>query len=330
MDFFTGSLVAVGGIAVIVAIALVGASKSGEGATVRDRIMSSPFLSPLLIIHYFLPYALVVLVIFMDIMSQLPQGIWSFLIAFAAIFVNSVFNDPTLLPNDLCEIPGFKSWSSNMIPQSLLFVTIIVTYLAAFVTGSQQNVSTNVANTSSLISLTTSLNISPSTSARLGATWGLALSVILFQTIGLLTTPGCLTNMKAFGRASVFFAILIGSALGSGAGYGFSQLSMTQPSYAITSGATVSNLPFVPGGLLPNQSSNSNPIPPQSKGPGFVRERFQLGSGLGEIPMPPSQGGDVPIDIAKSSGAVTPGESSDQFVCEAYKNGQLVTSTLVG
>ena len=47
------------------------------------------------------------------------------------------------------------------------------------------------------------------------------------------------------------------------------------------------------------------------------------------MPAPPRQQAEnVPVDMAKSSGAVTPGDSSDQFVCEAYKNGQLVSSTL--
>jgi len=329
-EFLLGIGFTVGALVLIVGAMLLGASRSGEGATLRDRILSSPSLSPLLILHYFLPYGLVVLVLFSDLMSQLPQGVFSIVIGFIMIAINSkLFNDPTVLPNDLCEIPGFKSWSSTMVPQSLLFVSTVVFYLASFVTAtvnaplSQTNVTPTTDNAMAIPTMGSVSAMSPSPSTRIGATWGLALSVVLFQTLGLLMTPGCLSGMKAYGNFSAAVAIAIGALVGGISGWQFAGASFTQPSYGVTT--TAGTLPpFVPG-LLPTSPST------QAKGPGFVRERFQLGSGLGEMPMASAGGqGGIPVDIAKSSGAVTPGESSDQFVCEAYKNGQLVTSTLVG
>lgn len=310
----TGFTAAIGGIAFVTLLLLGGAYRGGEGATFRDRIFSSPGLSPLLIIHYFLPYALIVLAIFMDVMSMLPQATIGLGFAILALVVNYMIGgDPSLLPSDLCEIPGLKGMASYFLPQSLLFVTTIVTYIASFVTFSITQNAVGVVTSTQTVSLE---SITPSPMTRVGASWGLAGAVILFQAIGLATTPGCLTNMKWTNfsntpmpaAVSILLAILVGAGLGIGTGYGFSTMSVTQPSYTISGNS--------PNGYKATQ-------------PGFVRERFQLGSGLGEIPTP-SQGGEAPVDIAKSSGAVTPGESSDQFVCEAYKNGQLVTSTLVG
>jgi hypothetical protein len=119
---------------------------------------------------------------------------------------------------------------------------------------------------------------------------------------------------------------MVGMLVGGIGGWQMSQLSLTQPQ--INQDATGQFV--LPGGLIPQGGGGggSGQLPTQSKGPGFVREQFQLGSGLGEMPMPPSAQGQMPVDMAKSSGAVTPGDSSDQFVCEAYKNGQLVSSTL--
>lgn len=324
-----GTLVGVGLItSVIVGIA----TRSGQGVTVRDRILSSPYMSPMLIFHYFLPYGLVALVLFMDMMSQLPQGIFGFLIAFFMFWINYlVGNDPNILPSELCEIPGLKGMSSSFVPQSLLFVSVMVSYLAAFVTVSSKNtLASSRSSTDNLMAITPSGTASvttPSQDTRIGASWGLALAVVLFQSIGIMSTPTCLTNMKvpfttttlpAWGSA--LLAVVIGFIVGGGSGVGFGRASFTQPSYTVS--VTPGAVPTVIPGILPTTPSST-----QAKGPGFVREQFQLGAGLGEMPMP-SQGGQVPVDIAKSSGAVTPGESSDQFVCEAYKNGQLVSSTL--
>ena len=80
-----------GGIFLIVGLLISDAIGKGEGATIRDRILSSPALTPLLIIHYFLPYGLVVLVLFTDIMSQLPQGSIGLLIAIICFYANYFF-----------------------------------------------------------------------------------------------------------------------------------------------------------------------------------------------------------------------------------------------
>lgn len=321
------------GVGIIVGTAIISASKAGEGATVRDRILSSPFLTPMLIFHYFLPYGLVALVLFMDIMSQLPQGVVGFGAATLMFWMNYlVGNDKTQLPSELCEIPGLQGMSSSFVPQSILFVSVMVSYLAAFVTASGRNSlaqSSGNSATDNLMAITSSGTVStssPSQDTRIGASWGLALATVLLQVIGILSSPTCLTNMKVPmlntplpAWASALLAVVIGFGVGGGTGTVMANQSFTQPSYTVTT--TAGATPTVTPGLLPTTPST------QAKGPGFVREQFQLGSGLGEMPMP-AQGGQMAVDMAKSSGAVTPGDSSDQFVCEAYKNGQLVSSTL--
>lgn len=338
MDF-SGFSIAAGSVVVITLILVGIVSLFGQGATVRDRILSSPTLSPLLVIHYFLPYALIILVIFMDIMSQLPQGSWSLLVAFVLMIANigigKYAGGNPQFPSDLCEIPGMKGLASSFMPQTLLFVSTIVFYLAGFVTSSSNavsnnlNVTYNTTTPSSLIQAGSALTVSPSSSSRIGATWGLAVSVVLLQLLTILSTPECLTdplpNLPSWLQipsVRAVITVILGGTVGGVVGYSAGKWSWTQPSYGVNTTANT-NLPFVPG-LLPTSTSAT-----QATKPGFIRERFQLGTGLGEMPMPPAQG-EAPIDIAKSSGAVTPGESSDQFVCEAYKNGQLVTSTLVG
>jgi len=339
-DFLTGIAGTTGLLGLVTLGVLGAANSSGQGATFRERILSSPSLSPLLIIHYFLPYGLIVLVLFMDLMSQLPQGIWSILIGFAAMFVNKAFGGSPDLPNDLCEIPGLKGMASKLMPQSLLFVSTVVTYLAAFVTVSSTNTfnaqSSTVANVSTasakgsvttpeLITSSGVTNVSPSPVVRIGASWGLAVSVIIIQLFGILSTPGCLTDsMQIFGlslppAARGILAVLSGMLIGGTGGWGMAGVGFTQPSYAVS--GQQANQIIIPGTGTPSTTKSS--------GPGFVREQFQLGAGLGEMPAPPRQQAEnVPVDMAKSSGAVTPGDSSDQFVCEAYKNGQLVSSTL--
>lgn len=316
-DFLSGIVWTIFSIG-LVTLSLIGtAATSGQGATLRDRILSSPSLSPLLIIHYFLPYGLVILGLFMDIMSQLPQGSIGIAIAIVAMILNRLAFGNTGYVSDLCEIPGLKSLSSSLMPQSLLFVSIVVTYLASFATTSVSTPLYSTGNTYTSTSAGQQIqsNVStsiPSASARIGASWGLAGSVILFQLIGILTTPDCLSSSTIGGigippSLKALLTVLVGAGIGGASGYLIAMQSWSQPSYNI------------------NEYSAPPPTLSSAKGPGFVRERFQLGSGLGEMPQ---QAAGVPVDMAKTSGAVTPGESSDQFVCEAYKNGQLVSSTL--
>jgi hypothetical protein len=338
--FLYGTIGAGSGVLLLASLIAYGANKSGEGVTFRERMLTSPALSPLLIIHYFLPYGLIVLVLFMDIMSQLPQGLWSILIGSVAMVLNRWVGGSPLVPNDLCEIPGLKVLASNLMPQSLLFVTIVVTYLASFTTVStaqtfnaQTSNVVDAATTSTggitvpelITSSSTVSNVSPSPATRVGASWGLAISVILVQLFGILSTPGCLTESLVIvgytlpPAARAILAVILGMLTGGLSGWGLATTSMTQPSYSLSSTQQARQI-IIPGTITPPST--------QAKGPGFVREQFQLGSGLGEMPMPPSAQGQMPVDMAKSSGAVTPGDSSDQFVCEAYKNGQLVSSTL--
>lgn len=306
-DFLNGIAGITGFFGLVTLIVLGIVNSTGQGATFRERILSSPSLSPLLIVHYFLPYGLIILVLFVDIMSQLPQGVWSLLIGGVAMALNwfigyTFMGGAPDFANDLCEIPGLKGIASKLMPQNLLFITTIVTYLATFVT-----MTTEPAKQTS----TTVAPILPSQSTRVGGSWGLAVSVILIQLFGILSTPGCLVqDLQILGitlppSTRAILSVLAGLLFGGLGGFGMSKVSMTQPSYGV----------------------GANSVQTQSTGPGFVRESFQLGTGLGEIPIPPSVADQTPVDMAKSSGAVTPGESSDQFVCEAYKNGQLVSST---
>lgn len=326
MDFTNGLGVAIAVIGGVILLSMIAVYKGGQGATLRDRLLNSPGFSPLLILHYFLPYGLIILCVFMDIMSQLPQGVFGVVIGVGMMLLNSLLsgfvNQPDLLPNDLCEIPGLKSWSSKFVPQSLLFTTTVVTYLAAFVTSSRVS-PVNIA--SSLPATVTSST--PSASVRVGATWGLAVSVILVQAIGIGSTPGCLANMGLPGSiplppiASIFAAIALGMLGGGIAGWQLAQLPITQPNYTVTG-------LLGPGGKGPGSTRGG-----VASKPSFIKESFQLGAGLGEVPVPTSEADPTQISNAATSTSGTganSADSSDQFVCEAYKNGQLVTSTLVG
>lgn len=308
----------VAALAFVVLLAIGGAYNSGEGATFRERILSSGTIRPLVIIHYFLPYSLAVLVIFMDIMSQLPQGVFSLLIAGGLMllnkFVSGFVGTPDLPPSDLCEIPGLKGLSSKFMPQSLLFVSTVVTYLAAFTMSSQNVYATTMVGKSAIS--TQALSMSPSPSARTGAAWALAASVIFFQFIGLASSPECMINagIPMWGQVnrgvSMGLAVVLGGGIGTLSGWQLAQqTSLTQPSYTVQQ-------------LLGSGKTQK---------PALVREQFQLGSGLGELPVDTvAQEDSTPPLVVDASKTSSSSESSDQFVCEAYKNGQLVTSTLVG
>lgn len=323
MTFDAGVGVTLIVLGIILGFTLGGVGILGEGATFRERVLSSGAIRPLIIIHYFLPYSLAVLVIFMDIMSQLPQGVFSLPIALGLMllnkFVSGRVDTPDLPPSDLCEIPGLKSLSSKFMPQSLLFVTTVVTYLAAFVTSSQNIYATTTVGKSAISPA--SVSMSPSPSSRTTAAWVLAGSVIFFQFIGLASSPECMINagIPVFGQVnrgvSMALSVVLGGLVGGISGWQLAGLtSLTQPTYTVQQS-------LGPGGTQKGQKAS------------LVREQFQLGSGLGELPVDTTAQEDstpqLAVDVAKTSEASS-GESSDQFVCEAYKNGQLVTTTLVG
>jgi len=117
---------------------------------------------------------------------------------------------------------------------------------------------------------------------------------------------------------SALVAVGLGSLVGGISGWQLASQSFTQPNY------TVRQL-LGPGGTYTGNT--------KAKSPSFIKESFQLGAGLGEVPIQtsevdPTQIANVATSISGSGSSSA--DSSDQFVCEAYKNGQLVTTTLAG
>ena len=111
---------------IVITLFVIGVYVTGQGPTLRDRLLTSQFFSPMLIIHYFLPYSLIILVIFVDIMSQIPQAIFSLLPAFGLVTINKMFGGTPAVPSELCEIPGMQFLASTLMPQSILFISTIV------------------------------------------------------------------------------------------------------------------------------------------------------------------------------------------------------------
>lgn len=125
------------------------------------------------------------------------------------------------------------------------------------------------------------------------APWALFGAVILLQ-ITMLYKSGCLAGYYfTYSWVSILIAIAAALAIGGGAGAGFATLPFFRnpPPGALVIPATANKLG--PGGITPY-----TPVPP------------------------PDKSSDPNV------GTCSPPNDQDQFVCEAYKNGELITSTI--
>lgn len=130
------------------------------------------------------------------------------------------------------------------------------------------------------------------------ASWGLFGAVVLLQAV-ILYRSDCFGGYYFSGWVSILIAIAAALAIGGGAGAGFARLSFFNRAAA---------------------------LPPSMYGPGGT-QRCPDG-------LPPGPNGSCDRSSGFTSskdpnvGTCSPPNDQDQFVCEAYKNGELVTSTI--
>jgi hypothetical protein len=147
-----------------------------------------------------------------------------------------------------------------------------------------------------------------SQSAALGIT---TLVVFVLQSL-VLTNNGCLTSYK-YGISSILIALIM-SIVFAGSSYGiqkgFSKYSGNARVPPVPSG-TPGNFVCPPGTTSSLDRQSCQPI----LGPGGNQP-----SGLGNTQT---------INVGGVGEKTEPVDDQDQFVCEAYKNGELITSTIV-
>lgn len=211
------------------------------------------------ILYYFLPYSLFLFAAMSDLIVQEIHFFPGALISTVLVILNHLLARATTgiaQDTDICGIPGLSRVGSNLVPQSILFVTSLMSYIAGYVLNRNQTLAYPLMGLAGGVSL-------------------IQLSVINQQ---------CGADLYYFGTLPAsMFAIAIGGLAGF-AGYFVSKY------VNVTSGADTAQ-----NSVLGSKSPITGP--PASKTPG-----------VGTCSAPNDQ---------------------DQFVCEAYKNGQLVTSTIV-
>ena len=246
---------------------LVGVSATlGVLALIAGIRTSSDAVSPVTtgfkILYYFLPYSLFLFAALSDLIVQelhfFPAAIFSSILITLNYFLAKVVPGGLTQDRDMCGIPGLAKVGSNILPQSILFVTSFMAYVSGYVLQRNTAVGYPV----------------------LGVSAGIALMQLGIFTSQCGSEPYYLLNAFPSGAA----AVVVGSLIGGLIGYYFSK------DINVSSGADTSQ-----GSILGSKSPVSGP--PVTQTPG-----------VGTCSAPNDQ---------------------DQFVCEAYKNGQLVTSTMV-
>lgn len=214
------------------------------------------------ILYYFLPYSLFLFAGMSDLIVQefhlFPAALTSSVLVVLNYLIAKLVPGGLTQDTDICGIPGLSKVGSNLVPQSILFVSSFMGYIVAYVM--QRN-------------------------ASLGyPVLGVAAAIALTQ-ISVLTKT-------CAGQNYFLLDIFPSSILGTVGGAGIGALM----------GYFISKYVNVGSGADTSQNSvlgSKSPItgPPASKTPGV--------------------------------GTCSAANDQDQFVCEAYKNGQLVTSTIV-
>jgi hypothetical protein len=211
------------------------------------------------ILYYFLPYALFLFGFVADGITRQLQYAPAGIMGLIMVYVNYTiarFTGGNTVDTDFCGIPGLSRLGSDVMPQSILFVSTIMSYIAAYVT---------------------TINPTPGSSANWPA-WTAVFALFLIQW-GILWKSNCSGFIYGLPLAA-FGALALGLAVGGGAGAGFASLAVT----------------------------------------GKVDAPTTTGGGLGGIgPTAPKTPG---------VGTCSPPNDQDQFVCEAYKNGELITTTI--
>jgi len=214
----------------------------------------------------------------------------------------STLEDEDLLPaygsgrqrggaTDVCSLPGFEWLENKVAPQGIIMSMTVLWYLIIELWD------TGAGTQSIAISITTVI-------------------VFLVQWL-VLSKSGCL-NSYVFSTWSVFTALLM-SITFAGTSYGIQKQIAKYKSPS-------SNSPVPP---IPSATPGTFVCPPGTA---------QAVSGDGCVPLLGPGGGIAPSGLGSSTETINVGGSNektqavddnDQFVCEAYKDGELVTSTIV-
>lgn len=103
----------------------------------------------LMILYYFLPYGAFTFGILTDILTRQLEfspasfaGLTGVLLNFA---ISKIFPSESKTTNPFCEIPGLAFLSSNIIPQSMMFVLSTIAYIATYISRSDNGALKNFA-----------------------------------------------------------------------------------------------------------------------------------------------------------------------------------------
>lgn len=232
-----------------------------------------------MVLYYFLPYALFLFGVIYDGLVRkikfFPAGFIGLATVVISWGISRLAAGAPVNDTDICGLPGISNIGSNLAPQNILFASTVMSYIAAYISGSQTD------------------------SAYSGAAWGGVFITFAIQAFGYWFNDCFKSKEKTLPGGVVTNSWIL--QLG-GAG---------PPMIGLFLGMLVGGLS---GGLLGKYGGGGI-------GVGLSSEAKQSVSSTG-----PAMGSTSGVTGA---GKCSSTDSDDQFVCEAYKNGELVTSTIV-
>jgi hypothetical protein len=227
------------------------------------------FPVPLKILHYFMPYSLAFYTMFNDVVYDTPMYTPGLLLGIVSVWLNTTLSNLGVdfrEQSGLCTIPGLSGWTAYEVPQPMIFIMAVLSYIGGFNTSVQIGKGSNYA--------------------KIIPPWILLAAILIIQAVVMYSDkcfdPSNTTFKTIFGGVGNVLILLVVGAASAGIGYAMTTL----PQFA--EGATGT----------PGFTSAGPPKPPMTK---------SSDPNVGTCSAPNDQ---------------------DQFVCEAYKNGELVTSTI--
>lgn len=222
------------------------------------------------VLYYFLPYGLFLFGVIYDGLIRKIKFFPAGFIGLGAVYLNSMASKLAglnTIDTDICGIPGMGGWGSDIAPQSIVFVSAVLSYIATYV-----SVKPSGSDPMSYVS------------AWIGVAVVWALQAVMFN------LSGCLVPGRWVGGSNIIAMFVV-------------------PFMGLIIGGTIGSLS---GGLIAQYVDGGSGISSDQK-----QSLTSSGPAMGSTSATPGAG--------KCSAT----DSDDQFVCEAYKNGELVTSTIV-
>jgi hypothetical protein len=202
-----------------------------------------------------------------------------------------------------CTVPGLETFESILAPQSLVIIWTLFVYFAIDISANQ-------------------------TGQSVSALWWMTFAALVIQMVAIHANK-CLTGEFYYGNnifIALFIAIVIGSVTGS-LGWGFNRWLTGGGGSGGGPAPSCSAGQYSAGGICcPNGQVNDG---------GICRNNCSV---TGETPVagvcqsltpntPHSYSSALP-PVGGPTGGSSGGSDDNQFVCEAYKNGELITSTI--